>query len=209
MPRAPLSQHEIQAFREKICRVATERFAGKGYAGVTLRGLAMELGCSPMNLYRYFRNKEEIFAAVRAAAFGRFADALEPVARAEPDPLERLLALGLAYLRYGREASDDYRIMFELAQGDLPDGTGPAKEEQRAWQVLRQAVQDAVRTGQLAGDTGTLAHILWASLHGLVALDLAGKLQLGRRFEDLSEPMLQTLRRGAAVTARQERAGGA
>jgi AcrR family transcriptional regulator len=207
MPRAPLTQQEIETFREAICRVATERFAGKGYAGVTLRGLAAELGCSPMNLYRYFRNKAEIFAAVRAAAFGRFADALEPVARAERDPLERLHALGLAYLRHGREAPDDYRIMFELAQRDPPDYPAAVKEEQRAWKVLREAVQDAVRAGHLAGDISTVAHVFWAGLHGLVALQLAGKLQLGRRFEDLSEPMLQALRRGAAAPAHPDRGG--
>jgi AcrR family transcriptional regulator len=207
LPRAPLTQQEIESFREAIVRVATERFAGKGYAGVTLRGLATELGCSPMNLYRYFRNKEEIFAAVRAAAFGRFADALEPVARSEREPLERLHALGLAYLRHGGDAPDDYRIMFELAQRDPPDYPAAIEEEKRAWKVLREAVQDAVRAGYLAGDTNTLAHLFWAGLHGLVALQLAGKLQIGRRFEDLCEPMLQTLRRGAAALALPDRGG--
>ena len=42
-----------------------------------MRQLADALGCSPMTPYRYFRNKDEILAAVRTAAFDRFAAALE------------------------------------------------------------------------------------------------------------------------------------
>ncbi len=40
---------------------------------MTLRALAAELGCSPMTPYRYFENKAELFAVVRADAFRRFA----------------------------------------------------------------------------------------------------------------------------------------
>ena len=41
-----------------------------------MRQLADDLGCSPMTPYRYFRDKDAILAAVRAAAFDRFAAAL-------------------------------------------------------------------------------------------------------------------------------------
>ena len=57
MPRAALSDHEVERFRDELCRVATLRFAEHGYGGVTLRALAAELGCSPMTPYRYFENK--------------------------------------------------------------------------------------------------------------------------------------------------------
>ena len=70
VPRT-LSADEIQAFRADLCAAATRRFAEAGYGGVTLRGLAAELGVSPMTPYRYFRNKEDIFGAVRDAAFER------------------------------------------------------------------------------------------------------------------------------------------
>ena len=114
----PLSEAEIDAFRDQLCRVATRRFAEQGYAGVTLRGLAREVGCSPMPPYRYFADKNEILAAVRAAAFGRFADACEAAAGAERDPLRRLSALGHAYLRFARDEPHAYRTMFELSQPD-------------------------------------------------------------------------------------------
>ena len=86
MARPALRQHEIDRFRERLCQVATRRFAKQGYAGVSLRGLAGELGCSATTPYRYFRDKDEIFAAVRARAFARLADASEAVSGSELDP---------------------------------------------------------------------------------------------------------------------------
>ena len=88
MPRAALSPVEVEAFRDSLCAVATERFAERGYEGVTLRGLARELGCSPMTPYRYFENKAEIFEAVRTAAFERFAAALQQALDASPSPAQ-------------------------------------------------------------------------------------------------------------------------
>lgn len=196
MPRSALRSHEIEAFREALCEVATRRFAEQGYAGVTLRALASELGCSPMTPYRYFRNKAEIFEAVRAAAFGRFADAQEAAGRSVRDPAERLRALGRAYLGFAIREPDAYRIMFELSQD--PDPTYPEllAQEPRAWLPLRSAVENAIDAGLLEGDPDTIAHVFWAGLHGLVSLHVAGKLKLGRSLEDLSGPMLETLFRG-------------
>ncbi len=48
MPRVALSSEAIAVFRDELIAVATRRFAEAGYAGVTLRGLASELGVSPM-----------------------------------------------------------------------------------------------------------------------------------------------------------------
>ena len=65
MPRPALSQTEIADYRDEICAVAERLFAEQGYPGVTLRAIATELGVSAMAPYRYFRGKEDIFAAVR------------------------------------------------------------------------------------------------------------------------------------------------
>jgi AcrR family transcriptional regulator len=196
--RTPLSPQEIDRFRERLCRIATRRFAEQGYAGVTLRGLATELGCSPTTPYRYFSNKQEIFAAVRAAAFRRIAAACESAARAESDPVARLRRLATSYLRFAAREPHAYRIMFELAQPEASDYPELARQERRAWQVLNDSVEAAVRARCVAGEPMVLAHVFWAGLHGLAALQLAGKLVLCR-VQEISEPLIETLLRGAAA----------
>jgi AcrR family transcriptional regulator len=204
MPRAALTDEAISAFRDELCAVATRRFAEAGHAGVTLRGLARELGVSPMTPYRYFRDKDEIFDAVRAAGFARFAASQEQACAETRDPEQRLRRLGRAYVAFARREPDAYRIMFEMSPRD-DDGRSPlAREQERAWTPLLRAVEEGIAVGLVGGDATAQAHVFWAGLHGLVSLDLAGSLHHGMTLDALVEPMLENLFRGAHPNASRE-----
>ena len=203
MPRT-LSDEDIQSFRARLCDVATRRFADHGYDGVTLRGLAADLGCSPMTPYRYFANKEEIFDAVRVAAFGRLSERSRELIARYPNPVERVRALAHSYLRFAREEPHAYRIMFQVDRPDVAGSAGLdtlAAQQSSGWEVVREAMAEAVAKGQLVGDPDTLAHIAWVTLHGLVMLHLADRLRLGRELDDIAEAAVDNLHRGASVGA--------
>jgi AcrR family transcriptional regulator len=201
-PRLALQPDDIALYRERLTRVASRLFAERGYEGVTLRAIAAELGCSPMTPYRYFRDKREIFAAVRTDAHERFAEAQERALRSAIRPLERLAALGRTYVRFGVEEPRAYRLMFELDQPD-PDGFDALRAaEARSWAPIRAVVAEVIESGLLEGDPDTLAHVFWAGVHGIVSLHLAGKLALGRSIDDLLLPMLATLLRGSRPAER-------
>src|SRR5690349_24858102 len=115
MPRV-LTDTDVADFRERLCAAAERLFAEKGPDAVTMRQLAAELGVSPMTPYRYFQDKEDILAAVRANAFNRFAEALE-AARATPgDAGARSAAVGEAYVTFALENPHSYKLMFDLNQ---------------------------------------------------------------------------------------------
>jgi len=195
----PLSAVEIESFRSELCQVATRRFAEAGYAGVTLRGLAADLGVSPMTPYRYFENKQAIFDAVRAAAFDRFGDHTTQ-ARAETDPLpalEQLHAMGLAYVEFALREPHAYRIMFELDHLAPRDDAFLEERRARCWGQILAVCERCVREGVLSGDPLQIAHLCWVTLHGLVSLHLSGKLQVGLSLEELLEPTLETILLGA------------
>jgi AcrR family transcriptional regulator len=192
MPRPPLSEEEIAAFRKKAIRVATRLFARDGYAAVTLRAIAEGLGTSHMAPYRYFENKAEIFAMVRADAFRRFSDAQELAFASSDEPLERLFSMRAAYARFALEHPDEYRVMFELGQDSEELYPKLAEESHRSFTALERAVSLAIDAGVLAGEPRVVAHLLWASIHGMVSLHLAGKLTLGLTLDDLlAAPPLQ------------------
>jgi AcrR family transcriptional regulator len=161
---------------------------------VSLRGLADDLGCSRATPYRYFQNKGEIFAAVRARAFDRLAELCEAAAQ-EPDPIRRLADLGHAYLRFAREEPHGYRVAFELGQPDAKKYPELVAQQARAWQTIRGAVQYAWERGVLDGEPETISRLYWASLHGLAGLELLGHLQ-GGGLEALEDPMIGMLLRG-------------
>src|SRR6185295_8494846 len=113
MPRY-LTEQDITDFRAELCKVATERFAKHGYEGVTMRQLAEALGCSPKTPYRYFKDKADILATVRAQAFTRFSETLEKATAGVADPAERGRLTGEAYLAFALRNPHAYRIMFEI-----------------------------------------------------------------------------------------------
>jgi AcrR family transcriptional regulator len=197
VPRAALTEAELDAFRLRILDAAERLFATDGYRAVTMRAIAAELGCSAMTPYRYFEGKDEIFALVRAAAFARFADAQSAAIGRVHDPAERLTALASAYIRFALCEPDAYRIMFELHQDPADEHAELVRQGERAWLPLRESVASAIDAGLLAGDVDVVAHVFWAAVHGLVTLHLAGKLALGLELDDLVEPLLTSVFAGA------------
>ncbi|MFM0338304.1 TetR/AcrR family transcriptional regulator [Paraburkholderia fungorum] len=174
MPKT-LSSDDIQQFRETMRRVAESAFATRGAQGVTMRELAKELGCSAMTPYRYFRDKDEILAMVRAAAFNRFAARLEAVARQSPETDRS--AVSDAYVAFALDEPHAYRLMFDLTQ---QDGVYPelAAASQRAWRMLGAHFERLVAAGILEGDPQLIGYAYWASLHGFTMLALANQLPL-------------------------------
>jgi AcrR family transcriptional regulator len=170
-----------------VVEAATRLFAEEGYEGVTMRSLASELGCSPMTPYRYFRNKEALFAEIRTEAFRRFADRQAIAARA-PRPRQALLQLGRAYVQFALDEPNSYRIMFELQRAPKRRYPDLEAQQRRAFSYLYRAVK-ASRPG---GDALTLAHFHWAQVHGIVSLHLAGKLIMGRDLDVLCRAMFSS-----------------
>jgi len=203
LPRT-LREAEIEAFRARLCAAATRLFAERGIEGATMRALAAELGCSPMTPYRYFGSKEQILAAVRESAFERFGEACRRAVEGVGDPCQRVRVLARAYVDFARREPDAYRVMFQL---DRPGPLGPPPKP-GGWSVLLGTLEEAVATGRLAGDPQTLAHLAWVSLHGVVTLHFADRLNLGRSLDELVEATTDHFLRGAAPHLAGERPSG-
>ena len=198
MPRN-LSSDEIAAFRARACAVAEKLFAERGPEAATMRELARALGVSAMTPYRYFKDKDELLAAVRAAAFDRFATALETAARVKGDAPRRANAVGRAYLDFAFSQPHAYRLMFDLSQPDEGRFPDLARAGARARRTMAAHLEPLVAGGYLAGDPETLGQIYWAMGHGLILLQLAGKLKPKPDFATLYRQAMTMLSRGAAA----------
>ena len=183
MPRI-LSQSDVADFRERLCVAATRMFDARGPEGFTMRELAAELGVSAMTPYRYFKDKEDILAAVRARAFNRFAEALEAALRAEADSEGTVYRAYVAFA-FGEPAA--YKLMFDLTQPDENLYPDLVKANARARAVMTDYVGHMVDAGKFVGDPGLIGHVFWAVLHGAIVLKLAGKLTPEYDFDRISD----------------------
>jgi AcrR family transcriptional regulator len=197
MPRV-LSEADVADFRDRLCGAAERLFAEHGPDAVTMRQLAAELGVSPMTPYRYFRDKDDILAAVRANGFNRFAEALETArARAGGDARTRGSAVGDAYITFAFGNPHTYKLMFDLNQPSETNYPELVAAGARARATMSGYVNDLIAEGVVEGDPEQIGLMFWAATHGAVVLELTGKLPPGAA-RDLQRATGLALRRGLA-----------
>jgi len=175
MPRT-LTQAAVADFHDRLRHIAEELFMERGHDGFTMRELAKRLGVSAMTPYRYFKDKDEIIAWVRARAFARLADRLETAHATPGSVAEKCAALSHAYVQFARQEPLYYRLVFDLSRPRIDSLPELELQKIRALTALIMPMHLLVEQGVLEGEPKLIGHVLLSALHGAVALNLAGQL---------------------------------
>jgi len=197
LPRV-LSPEDVSSFRDRLCQAAERLFAEQGPESVTMRQLAAELGCSPMTPYRYFKDKDEILAAVRAAAFDRFASALEDAfaQHSTETPKSRSAAVGRAYVRFALSEPQAYRLMFDLMQPGEDAYPDLVRATARARATMTDHLAGVLQEKTTPERARLIGHVYWAAIHGALMLHLADKLAPDVDAATLIETTMSAIERG-------------
>jgi AcrR family transcriptional regulator len=205
MPKE-LTTEDFAAVRAKIGAAATALYAAKGESAITIRDIAAKLGRSPMGLYRYFTDRDEILAFVRADAFDRFADQLEAAFASGGDAFARARAVGRAYLDFALKNPNAYRLMFDLSPPDEAKHPELRRAGKRAGETVTRHVKDLAAAGIVDGNPKVIGNALWAASHGVIVLHLAGRLPAGMNVEDLYFETMRLTFRGARTPSSRAKA---
>jgi len=108
--------HERTDMIARIKAVAQQQMAQHGTAGLSLRGIAHEIGVTAPAIYNYFPRLEDLITALIVDAFNALADAMEAaeVAEASERPYDKIMALCMAY----REWAVAHPTVFQLIYGN-------------------------------------------------------------------------------------------
>lgn len=192
-----LTSDQVHDVRERIRDVAERQMAAQGTAGVSLRSIAAEMGWTAASLYRYYGSKGALLAATRTAAYDRFTDRIQAAYAGPGDLWDRSRAIGDAYVAFASEEPAAYKLIFAYEQ----DGTAESEElrqaQDRSQRTLTNYVSDMVDAGLLEGDPQLLALVYWTSLHGLIVLKMANKLNDSPSFEEIRHAASRLITRGA------------
>lgn len=144
-----------------VVRTAREIAESDGWAAVTMRRVAGQLGVTQPVLYSAFDGRQALVDAVALHGFRDMAGALAAV---EATPAARMRA----YLDFAAAHPRVYEAMFSLHSG-LPFAAGDTPEPLRqAFAGIHDAFPDA---------DGTRAEVAWSALHGLATLQASGRLR--------------------------------
>jgi AcrR family transcriptional regulator len=171
-----------QALLDAAAAVVQER----GPAGVSLREVARRAGVSHSAPAHHFGDKAGLLTAVAREGFRRFLEALATAddASAGGTPAERLLEIGVAYVRFAVDNPAYFAVMW---RSDLQDPGDPAVVEFAvpAFAVLQDNVEAMQATGWRADEpVDAVAVGCWSVAHGLATLWLEGALA-GRAGDDV------------------------
>lgn len=156
----------------EIIDAATELLIGAGDdSAVSIRSVAARVGVTPPSIYLHFADKQELLDAVWLRYFENIDDVLVAACEGVDDPLDRLVRMGVAYVRFAVGAPALYRLL----DGRTPrKGHAPVGDEVRAasaFTTLDEAVAGLAESGVLAGrDRAALVLELWAAAHGIASL---------------------------------------
>ena len=167
---APPKVHD-DALRSALIDSTSRLIADRGAAAVGLREAARSAGTSTTAVYALFGSRENLLAAIAAEGVRRFAEHLAAVQDTD-DPAADLLALGRAYRASALADPHFYRVMFDAGPGRLTQAGAVLPD---TFAVLQRAAQRCIDAGLCAvDDAHRMAVTLWALVHGLVQLELAG-----------------------------------
>src|SRR5262249_4490602 len=79
---------------------------------VSIRAIADAVGVTPPSIYLHFPDKESLIFAVCERHFEAFDLVIEEAGNSTDDPVESLRRRGQAYVRFGLENPEPYRILF-------------------------------------------------------------------------------------------------
>jgi len=160
--------------RQRILDASREIVHSDGLEGLTMRKVADAIEYSPATIYLHFPGREEIAMELMRDAFQQLRDSFQPTG-AIVDPIERCEAICLAYVGFGIDNPETYRLIFM----DAPKLSNemfcpPDQEADAAFAFLTQTVEQAIAAGRLKPhlQAEMVSELLWASMHGIVSLHL-------------------------------------
>lgn len=195
---------DAEGRRRDILDSAEKLLAESGYAGLTMRAIAVGAGVSSGTVYQYFDGKEDVFVALMAARLETMAATL--------DELDRGVGIAGLLKEILPQVRELWRLFGRSAQqweGKVLAGGPRGKRAVTSATVFRKmarALERALRetaaaSGQTLVDHPALAYWVWDSLIGL-ADDIVhgGSLQARISTNRLVDFATEAVERGIVAT---------
>jgi AcrR family transcriptional regulator len=181
MVTAARRERQKREVRQGILDAARAIAARDGWQAVTVRRLAEQVEYSPPIIYQHFASKEAVLLELVREGFRTLRSSLDAAGAAADRPEDALLGMAHAYWAFAWDSPDLYQVMYGL--GGVPFGVSATWEDgNRIGEAVAPVVAAIPGTDSPPSTEETWIRVLglWAAMHGLVALAMAGRIEGGR-----------------------------
>lgn len=191
----------ITKTRQKLVEVARELFARKGLEATTMNDIAANSGKGRRTLYTYFRNKEEIYAAVIETELERLSERIDEVVSIEAEPEQKVLTLIYTHLSVIKEVvtrNGSLRAEFFRNIWLVEKVRRQFDEEER--NILRRVLEEGIARAKFRIDNVNLmADIIHYSVKGLEVPYIYDRLGEGLTDADTRPIVMGIVRRALGM----------
>lgn len=189
-----------QLVRNQILDATLDIIRQEGLEHVSMRRIAERIEYSPTTIYLHFKHKDEVLAALHFDGFKRLYERKKPLMD-NPNSLERLGQLGMAYMQFGLDYPAYYELMFhdmapirareeaqkeQITQGEasLPPYGHDIHQDgvhypEAVYNMLAQTAQECLDKGLIEPESQhVVAFSMWAYVHGMTALMIKQRLSM-------------------------------
>lgn len=159
--------------RHALLKAVGEIIDDKGVGGVSLREAARRAGVSHGAPAHHFGDKQGLLTAFSIEGLELFGEGLRQAAATANTPMDRLVAIGLEYLRFATEEQAYFEVMFRSEMHDRDD-SDLNDTSAATFSVLAGIASDLAEGDD---ELGLLALRAWTMVHGLATLWLDGALR--------------------------------
>jgi AcrR family transcriptional regulator len=153
--------------RETLLDTALRLLEERGPGALRIRDLAAAAEQSTMGVYTHFGSKQGLLEQLYLQGFRRLEDRLNSVPEGRGQ--QELLAFALAYRAFALDNEALYGLMFERATPDFV----PSDASRLAGLATFEMLADRVAEWRPDfTDPAAHAHLVWATMHGLVSIEL-------------------------------------
>ncbi len=174
MPRPVITPEQRRETRERIRSAASSLVRQGNLESITIRAVAKQAGVSVGTIYKYFEDISDLGRSLWQEPVNHLRAQMSDIVDSTDDPAARIHNLLRAYAEFAREKHRVFRGAFLYVRPDsrpIPDQT--ALEEEPYFQFLTAAIIEGQETDAIVdGDPKMLAQLLWAALHGALALPI-------------------------------------
>ncbi|MGV6820229.1 MAG: TetR/AcrR family transcriptional regulator [Parvularcula sp.] len=156
-----------------------------------LKDIAGVVGTSQAALYRHFTGRRALLVETAIAGYDiQKKIRSENIACAGPHALERIIAMGVAYLRFARDHAGFFMLMKVMETDEILSSEKYCEQRDETLRLIRELIAAAVEEGTLVDeDVDVLMTSLQATASGLASLLMGDQLSVIAR-DRRSDPEL-------------------
>ncbi len=171
-------QREAEQRRKSIIKVVRKLIKKGGLGEISLRKVAELAGYSTTVVYSLFEDKAMLISQAMGEDLLELTSAMRRASEAHSKPLERIRAMGRAYVDFGLKHPDEYAFVFMQKRPHAANEVAHVQHGDPAedpYAFSRTLFAQWAATGEVSSvdtDVDLMTQIYWEGIHGFTARQL-------------------------------------